>query len=182
MRHIPPQPATERLTDFRGHPIVVGVEPEIPELLVETAASLARATGASLHFAYVDPARYVIEEFPDGTVRHTALSPDSLHADWQDLESKFRAELASMLSDKSARQWNFYYLAGRPDRALTHLARAVDAATIVVGTRAPGTRAHIRHILEGSVAYHLTQHQHRPVLSVPLSVVDWKAVANVWDR
>lgn len=182
MRHVPPQPATDRLTDFRGHPIVVGVEPEIPELLIVTAVSLATATGGAIHFAYVDPARYVIEEFPDGHVRHAALSPDSLHSNWQELESKFEAELGLTLGDLGSSEWHFHYLAGRPDRALTHLARALDAATIVVGTRAPGTRAHIRQILEGSVAYHLTQHQHRPVLSVPLSVVDWKAVASVWDR
>lgn len=26
---------------------------------------------------------------------------------------------------------------------------------------------------DGSVAFHLTHHQHRPVLVVPLQVVDW---------
>lgn len=178
MPHVPPQPATNRLTDFRSHPLVVGIEPEIPELLVATACSLARATGATLHFAYVDPSRYVVEEHADGSVRHAALSPDSL-SNWEGLEAKFHDQLDRMVPDSA---WQFHYLAGRPDRALTHLARAVDAAAFVVGTRAPGTRARVRQIVEGSVAYHLTQHQHRPVVSVPLSVVDWKAVASVWDR
>ncbi|MGO1591089.1 MAG: universal stress protein [Ancrocorticia sp.] len=183
MPHVPPQPATHRLTDFRSHPIVVGIEPEIPELLLETARSFAQATGAIIHFAYVDPSRYVVEEFAAGSVRHEALSPDSLQSDWQDLESKFEGQLQQMLpADPPDPSWEFHYLAGRPDRALTHLARAVDASTIVVGTRAPGARSRLRQILEGSVAYHLTQHQHRPVLSVPLSVVDWKETPSVWDR
>ena len=38
------------------------------------------------------------------------------------------AELHGLLG--SAVSWRFRYLAGRPDRALTHLARAVDAATV----------------------------------------------------
>ncbi|MCA1782438.1 MAG: universal stress protein, partial [Intrasporangiaceae bacterium] len=70
--------------------------------------------------------------------------------------------------------WEFRYLAGRADRALTHLARAVDAAVIVVGTRAEGGGRRVHHFLEGSVSSHLAHHQHRPVLVVPLAVVDWK--------
>ena len=62
----------------------------------------------------------------------------------------------------------------RPDRSLTHLARAVDAAVIVVGAATPGVSHRMHHLLEGSVATHLSQHQHRPVLVVPLAVVDWK--------
>ena len=75
----------------------------------------------------------------------------------------------------SAVSWRFRYLAGRPDRALTHLARAVDAAVLVVGTHAPEHGAKVREFLDGALALKLAQHQHRPVLAVPLSVVDWKA-------
>jgi nucleotide-binding universal stress UspA family protein len=71
--------------------------------------------------------------------------------------------------------WAFRYLAGRPDRALTHLARAVDASAFVIGTRAPGPGSRMREAMEGSVAVRLTHHQHRPVLIVPLEVIDWKA-------
>ncbi|KON73300.1 hypothetical protein M768_10190 [Cellulosimicrobium cellulans F16] len=78
--------------------------------------------------------------------------------------------------------WELRYLAGRPDRALTHLARAVDAAVLVVGTRAPGSTAHLRELVEGSVAAHLAHHQHRPVLTVPLAVVDWKELRTPWER
>ena len=70
--------------------------------------------------------------------------------------------------------WEFRYLAGRADRALTHLARAVDAAVIVVGTRRPGGGGRMHELLQGSVGAHLAHHQHRPVLVVPTEVVDWK--------
>ena len=53
------------------------------------------------------------------------------------------------------------------------IARAVDAAAVVVGTRAPGPGARLREVVEGSLAVQLSHHQHRPVLVVPLSVVDW---------
>jgi hypothetical protein len=33
---------------------------------------------------------------------------------------------------------------------------------------------------EGSVAVHLAHHQHRPVLTVPLNVVDWKEIRAPW--
>ncbi len=78
--------------------------------------------------------------------------------------------------------WEVRYLAGRPDRALTHLARAVDAAVIVVGTRASGSIAHVRELVEGSVAMHLAHHQHRPVLTVPLGVVDWTQIRTPWEQ
>ncbi|MGC4154128.1 MAG: universal stress protein, partial [Propionicimonas sp.] len=57
-----------------------------------------------------------------------------------------------------------------------HLARAVSASAIVVGARqARGERVH--DLFAESVGLRLARHQHRPVLVVPLSVVDWKAQA-----
>jgi nucleotide-binding universal stress UspA family protein len=162
------------MTDFAGHPAVVGVVPGQPELVVLTAASLAKAIGSTtLFFAYVDPARYTHEEYDDGTVRHLPIDPDG-DDDWERTDAHLRDDLHRVMREVDVR-WDFRYLAGRIDRALTHLARAVDAAVIVVGSRAPGPGARMREILEGSVAVHLAQHQHRPVLTVPLSVVDWKA-------
>lgn len=182
MSPLPPQPAVERLTPFAGHPLVIGIEPRFPDLLVHTAVSFGRATGAPrLYFAHADPGRYVVEEHPDGSVTHGPLSPDSLDGDWEELASDFERRLGELL-DAAGLDWTFRYLAGRPDRALTHLARAVDAAAIVVGTRAPGPGARVREVIGGSVAMHLAHHQHRPVLTVPLSVVDWRATPSVWDR
>ena len=72
--------------------------------------------------------------------------------------------------------WEFRYLAGRVDRALTHLARAVDAAGFVVGTHL-GRHRRIAGFLNESVAVQLSHRQHRPVLLVPLQVVDWQGRA-----
>ena len=138
-----------------------------------TAAAWARATGASeLCCAYVDSSRYVREERPDGTVLHDAIDPDGADDAWQRRQDELERTLAAVLADAGV-GWSFRYLAGRADRALTHLARAVDAAGFVVGTRHPGAGGRMREVLEGSVAVRLTHHQHRPVLVVPLRVVDW---------
>lgn len=178
----PPQPAVDRLTPFIRHPLVVGAVPGLPDLVALTALSLAQAIAAPcIYFAYADPARYTVQEHADGTVRHAAVDPDIWDDGWHDREAGIRERLGVMLADAPV-PWEFRYLAGRPDRALTHLARAVDAAAIVVGTRAPGVGAHLHEVVEGSVAVHLAHHQHRPVLTVPLSVVDWKATTSAWDR
>lgn len=169
-----PQPHPSRLTPFEGHPAVVGITPGQPELVALTAAVWARAAGSGLYFAFVDPSRHVVEEYPDGSVRHVDIDPDGLDDAWQERGEHIEAHLHEVV-DPTGIPWQFRYLAGRPDRALTHLARAVDAAVIVVGTRQPGLRPGIRGFLEGNVAVHLAHHQHRPVLVVPLSVVDWKA-------
>ncbi|NLI17600.1 MAG: universal stress protein [Actinomycetales bacterium] len=176
MPHIPPQPSPSRLTDFAGHSVVVGVVPGQPELVALTAASLARAIGGTLYFGYVDTSRITEEEYPDGTVRHVAIEPDLADDTWMETEQHILSHLSRAMADQGVR-WEFRYLAGSPQRSLTHLARAVDAAVIVVGTRAPGAGARLREFVESSVALRLGQHQHRPVLVVPLSVVDWKARA-----
>lgn len=180
--HEVPQPAVERMVDFAGHPAVVGVVPGQPDLVALTALNWAQAVGApALHFAYVDTARYVVEEFPDGRVRHAGLDPDAADEHWREVERTIQEHLAKVLADADL-PWQLHYLAGRPDRALTHLARAVDAAVLIVGTHAPGAGRRVHELLEGSVAVHLARHQHRPVLTVPLSVVDWKATPSAWDR
>src|SRR5450830_291127 len=169
-----PQPSPSRMTPFSGHPIVVAIVPHEPELVALTAASWSRAAGGvTVYFAYVDPARFTVQEFPDGTVRHADIDPDADGDSWVTRQAQIEESLTHVLGDSGV-PWELRYLAGRADRALTHLARAVDAAAIVVGTRAPGTGARFREAVEGSVAVQLSHHQHRPVLVVPLSVVDWK--------
>ncbi len=175
-----PQPDPSRLTDFAGHPAVVGIVPGQPELVALTAAVWAKAAGgATLYFAYADPERYTAEEFGDGSVRHAPIDPDSADDDWPQRQEHIEKHLHEVV-DPTGVPWQFRYLAGRPDRALTHLARAVDAAVIVVGTRAPGFRHGVREFIDGSVAVQLSHHQHRPVLVVPLAVVDWKTQI-AWD-
>ena len=173
--HDVPQPAVDRMVPPHGHPLVVGVKPGLSDLVPRTAATWARAAGVSaLYCAYVDPTRFVREEYPDGTVRHDTVDPDGADEVWRDRQHALVAWLEDVLGDAGL-PWHFRYLAGRADRALTHLARAVDAAGFVVGARAPGAGARVRGLLEGSVAVHLSQHQHRPVLVVPVRVVDWSA-------
>ncbi len=168
------------MVEIAGHPAVVGVVPGQDELVARTAVSWARAVGApEIYFAYADTSRYVVEEHADGSVQHAPIDPDSYDEAWRETESRLRESLAGVLRDEPT-PWELRYLAGRPDRALTHLARAVDAAVLIVGTRTPGSSARMREFFEGSVAVHLAQHQHRPVLVVPLAVVDWKTGRHTW--
>ncbi len=177
-RH-PPQPSPERMVPVPGHPLVVGVAPGQPELVVLTAVAWSDALGGvPLYFGYADPARIVEDELEDGTVRHSDLDPDLADDSWEARESGIRTLLAATLANHKG-PWEFRYLAGRPDRALTHLARAVDASAIIVGARHVSSSERVREFLAGSVALRLTRHQHRPVLIVPLDIVDWKA-PNPW--
>ncbi|GAB3581589.1 universal stress protein [Calidifontibacter terrae] len=167
--HTPPQPHPDRIADFGGRPVVVGVVPGQPPVVALTALSLARATGAPcLYFGYVDTDRFAEQEFADGTVRHAPISPDDVGDDWLQTRDALRAQVSAVVGDFP---WELRYLAGRPDRALTHLARAVDASCFVIGTRRGARRMH--DLLGGSVSMRLSHHQHRPVLVVPLEVVDW---------
>ena len=171
---VPPQPSPSRMTPFAGHPIVAGVVPGQPELVVLTAASWAKALGVSLFLGYVDRTRVTIEEYPDGTVRHAEVDTDAVDDSWRERSDQIEKFLAALL-EGSGVPWHFRYLAGRPDRALTHLARAVDASALVVGTHEPGVSSRWHDLLEGSIGGRLAHHQHRPVLVVPLTVVDWHA-------
>lgn len=163
-----PQPTPERIVPAPGHPLVVGIGPRKASLVALTAAEWAQATGAGLYFAYADASRVVEQEFADGTVRHVGLDPDGDDDGWVDTERDLRAWLTGLDLPVA---WEFRYLAGRADRALTHLARAVDACAIVVGAR----RLHSARFGRGrSLGQDLARHQHRPVLAVPLEVVDWK--------
>lgn len=174
--HTPPQPQPDRLTDFAGHPLLVGVVPNQATLVALTAASLARATHApAVYFAYVDTARLTEEELPDGTVRHTPIDPDLADDTWTQTRDLLTAQIDRALQGQGV-QWRFRYLAGRVDRALTHLARAIDAAAIIVGTHAAGQHRGL-DFFHHSVGVHLAHRQHRPVLFVPLQVVDWKGRA-----
>lgn len=169
-----PQPHISRLTPFAGHPVVVGVVPGQPELVTQTAASWAAALGVELYIGYVDPTRVTVEEFPDGSVRHSTIDVDTIDDLWQRRSDQIQRFLAEVLAD-SGIHWHFRYMAGRPDRSLTHLARAVDASALVVGTHSPGAAGRWHEFVEGSIAARLAHHQHRPVLVVPLQVVDWHA-------
>lgn len=176
VERVPPQPHPSRLTDFAGHAIVVAAVPGQVPLVGLTAASLARATGApAVYFAYVDQTRYTDEEFPDGTVRHLPINPDAAGDAWAETERALRAEAEATMAGQGV-EWHVRYLAGRVDRALTHLARAVDAAAFVVGARV-GRPRRLADFVDGALSMQLSHRQHRPVVVVPLEVVDWRGRA-----
>ncbi|MSS45816.1 universal stress protein [Cutibacterium sp. WCA-380-WT-3A] len=160
------------MIDFDGHPIVVAAIPGQSSLVALTAALLAKATGASeIVFAHVDQQRYVVKERGDGSVISAPIDPDYVGDDTGRIR-QLTDEIAAVLGDNEV-PWRLEYLAGRPDRALTHLARAIDAAAFVVGARTH-RRRRVQEFVSGSIATNLSHHQHRPVLVVPTSVVDWK--------
>lgn len=173
MREVP-QPGPHRIEPVAAQPVVVGVVPGQSSLVPLTAATWAQAVGGRLYFGYADPTRIVDHEFPDGTVRHSPLEPDRADDDWRQRSDELQADLARTLAETPV-SWEFRYLAGRADRALTHLARAVGASAIVVGARQARGGERVHDFFAESVGLHLARHQHRPVLVVPLNVVDWKA-------
>lgn len=177
-----PQPGLERLVDFRSGPVIAGFSPGQDPLVAVTAARLAESLGGDVvHLAFVDTNRYTVEEFGDGTVRHAPIDPDAEARDWRSIREELEGQAAAVFADSGVGiDWRLWYLAGRPDRSLTHLARALDASVFVVGSRShkPGRR--FRELAEGSVSNHLAHHQHRPVLTVPIEVVDWKDARTPW--
>lgn len=168
-----PQPHPSRRVPFAGHPLVVGVVPGQNDLVLLTAADWSQALGGvRLHVAWSSPSLQVVEEFPDGSVRTTTADPDSIDDSWS-RDAQAIQRHAHELLDSLGVPWTFHLLGGRADRALTHLARAVDASAYVIGARRHKRRG-LRGFIDGSVAAHLSHHQHRPVLVVPIEVVDWK--------
>lgn len=175
MRPNVPQPSPERMVPIPGHPLVVGIKPGQPDLVALSAAAWARALGGvDLYFAYADPARILEEELPGGYVRHAPLNPDIEDDAWRDRVASINAFLDRTLGERDV-NWHFRYLAGRADRALTHLARTVDASAFVIGAKEPLGDERLHDLFASSIGLHLARHQHRPVLLVPLRVVDWKA-------
>lgn len=174
-----PQPHPSRMVPFAGHPLVVGMTPGQPDLVLLTAAEWSSALGGvTLHLAWACPGLQVVEEFPDGSVRTTPADPDSIDDSWRDDADAIRRRAEAILGPRGA-PYRFDLLGGRADRALTHLARAVGASAFVVGARRHRRRG-LRAFVDESVAAHLAHHQHRPVLIVPVEVVGWKD-ASPWE-
>ena len=170
----PPQPSRNRIVPFAGHPLVVGVTPNGSDLVVATALEWASALHVEIYFAYVDPSRVSIGEYADGRIDHVSVDPDTLDDEWRTQERKLISWLEELCAGQDVR-WHVRYLAGRADRALTHLARAVDASAFIVGAHGVRrSRWRPDEFLNESIAVRLSHHQHRPVLTVPLVVVDWK--------
>ncbi|MFT8638088.1 MAG: universal stress protein [Pseudoclavibacter sp.] len=141
--------------------------PDQPALVIRTALAWARAAGLpTVHFAYVDPGRYVVAELPGGQVRHAPLDPDNLGESWEQRRDLLVTRVQAMGADVDI---VFHYLAGDPAGALGWLAAKVRASVIVTGTREHGVAAALDELVHGSVAVELSHRQSVPVLMVPLA-------------
>lgn len=150
--------------------IVVAVEPRQSDVVLLQAAALARDLGVDLLCAHVDMGRYPVKEHSDGSVASRPYDPDLSDLGDEDFEPVLADHIRLVLKSAAVR-FELRALAGDPARALGHLAEAVNARLIVVGTHNPGIRRGLHEFFNGSVAVHLAHRQHRPVLVIPLSPV-----------
>lgn len=147
--------------------VLVGVTKRQPDIVVLTAARLARALGADLVCAHVDPTAYVVTEHPDGSVDSRPVDPDVQEWTGTTFDPPL-AERVRRIAEAEGVRLRVVELAGEIARALARLAEVVDAELIVVGSRS-GVRASMREYFGGSVAVHLAHRQTRPVVIVPLA-------------
>jgi len=155
------------MTEIEGVPtgsVVVGVVPRTAEHVVRTAAQLAARYGVALVVVAVEPDQLLFAEGLDGSALGYPVVAD-------DDRPVFDGDLARRLTPLAAEAGvpvRFVAASGQPATVLSALADRVDAAFVVVGSREAGLRGSVREFFAGSVAVHLTHHQHRPVVVVPL--------------
>ncbi|UVJ38472.1 universal stress protein [Arthrobacter sp. CJ23] len=147
-------------------PVLLGVVPHQPAIVLRRAADLALSAGVELVCAYVDVASYPVPGDAAGAAQ--PIDPDGVDDDAGPIAEGIRSRIAAELGGLPL-AWRFVTLAGQPARALAHHADAIDAAMIVVGTHEGRLGARLEELLASSVAVHLTHRQGRPVLVVPLS-------------
>lgn len=150
--------------------VVVGVIADQPTDVISTAATVAERFNADLICVWVDGGRYEIGERPDGSVISLSLNPDLGDEVVEVFDPAMRSAIAAVLEDRDL-SWSVRALAGGPAQELARIADELDAAMIVVGTRAAGFQGSVHEFLNGSVAAQLAHRQHRPVLVVPLNPV-----------
>jgi nucleotide-binding universal stress UspA family protein len=148
-----------------GH-ILVGVTPDQPPVVVETAVRFARAFDADLVLAYVDATRMITGFDPDGALLTTAIDPDGDGGE-PVFPVELEARLAERLSGTGVR-WSVTAVGGEPADALRREADLVQAELIVLGTRDRRWQG-VREFFAGSLAARLAHRQARPVVVVPVS-------------
>lgn len=145
-------------------PVIVGVSPGQPRHIVEQAAVFARAFGAELICAHVNPGRFARDETADGRVTTHSIDPDYSELEAEDTE--LVADLTETLVGSDV-TWTTRFLAGDVPVALGHLANTVDAAMIVVGTHERSFSGSVQEFFNRSIAVHLAHRQQRPVVVIP---------------
>jgi len=153
--------------------VIVGVMLGQPDAVVLGAAVFANKFHAELVCVTVEPGRYIVDEFADGSIVSLPVDPDLLDLDDAEFDVALRAHLTVVLDGRNV-AWSTRAVAGDPARALAHLADTLDAAMIVVGTRDRGVRASVQEFFGGSVAAHLAHRQGRPVVVIPLAPVAFR--------
>ena len=148
--------------------VIVGVVPGQPDILLTSAGEFARRFRVELVCVHVDRNRSTVDEHADGSVQAVPVDPDLAEAREVGFDPLLRAHLAHVLDGRGV-QWSTRALAGDPAHSLARLARRLDAAMIVVGTREATVRGGIREFFAGSVAVHLAHRQNRPVVVIPLA-------------
>src|SRR5665213_1127535 len=123
--------------------ILVGVEGGRPDTVLISAADLARDLGCELVLAHVDLGRYIVEENADGSVHSLPIDPDLPEFDEDTFDPELAAQIERVVGPTGV-PWSLRVLAGDPARALGHLADAVNARMIVVGTHEAGLRRGMR--------------------------------------
>lgn len=154
-----------------ARPVIVGVVPGQPAHVVQEAAAFASRFESPLVCAYVNPARYPVEESADGSVESASIDPD--FAD--DHEAVFDEALAESLRAAlvdTAVPWRSLALAGDVAGALAHLGDTLDAAMIVVGAHDHAFGGSLREFFNRSVGAQLAHRQGRPVVVVPARRMD----------
>lgn len=150
--------------------ILVAVVAGQPVAVLEQAIRLADDLDLPLVCATVDPNRYLVSNYVDGTVVALPYDPDLPEAEAEEFDAELAERIRAVLAGRGV-PYSLRQLAGDPAWALTRLAEEMDARYIVVGTREAGLRGSLREFFNGSVAVHLAHRQHRPVIVVPLAPV-----------
>jgi len=149
-------------------PLVVGVVPGQPDVVLRTAAEFGRDLGAPLVCAYVDVTRYAAEFLPNGFMVTMPVDPDVSDSGEQVFPPELTEQVDAALSGTGI-SYTTRAIAGDPADALAQLADGVGARALVVGTRERGFLASIEQLVNGSVGARLAHRQPRPVIVVPLA-------------
>lgn len=144
--------------------VVVGVQPGQVHDVVGVAAAVAERFGAALVCVVVDPALLSAGMRADGSEIIEQIDPDTADSEPRQLPDDDVGLIRELAGARSV-DAEIVSRVGDPGRALAAVAEERDAVMIVVGSQTG--RRRIAELLDGSVAAHLTHHQHRPVLVVP---------------
>lgn len=148
--------------------ILVGVFDERCGAVAASAARYAKAFDADLILAYVEPTTLALGETPQGSL-YGGNIPEEL------IDPEFPDDLLELVEEGLGDHKVAYRTIARrgtPTTELNRIAEDAHALMIVLGTRKPGIRDSMREFLNGSVAAQLSHRQCRPVVVIPLTVVD----------